>query len=295
MAEGRTVAKGRTVVITGANGFIGRHLVRHFDEAGWSVRALVHRLPGSERPGVEYRAWQLGDPLGTALDGADALIHAAFVPYDRRDASGTNVEGSAQLLAESREAGIGRLIFLSSMSARPGAVSRYGQDKLLIARQFDRPTELVVRPGLVLGDGGLFDRLRRFVEGRRVVPLVGGGHQLFQTVFVEDLASAIVAALERGLDGSVTIAEREPVEFRELLAEIARQSRVRVRFIPVPYRPVAWTMRVAGAVGLRLPVSSDNLLGLRALATDDVSADLERVGVEIRDYRATLRAILAGE
>lgn len=288
------MAEARVIVITGANGFIGRHLVRHFDEAGWTVRALVHRVPEAQRLGVEYRQWQLGDPLGTALDGAGALIHAASVPYDRDDASRTNVEGSARLLAESRGAGVGRVVFLSSMSARLGAISQYGKDKQQIASTFDSPTELVVRPGLVLGDGGLFHRLRRFVEGRRVVPLVGGGHQLFQTVFVEDLASAIVAALERGLDGSVTIAEREPVEFRELLAEIARQRRVRVRFIPVPYRPVAWAMRAAVAVGLRLPVSTDNLLGLRALATDDVSADLERVGVEIRDYRATLRAIFAG-
>jgi nucleoside-diphosphate-sugar epimerase len=288
------VVEAPVIVITGANGFIGGHLVRHFDEAGWTVRALVHRLPGLQRPGVEYRMWQLGDPLGTALDGVDALIHAASVPYDRPDASRTNVEASAQLLAESREAGVGRVIFLSSMSARPGAVSQYGRDKLLIARQFDRPTELVVRPGLVLGDGGLFDRLRRFVERRRVVPLVGGGRQLFQTVFVDDLTSAITVALEDGLHGSITVAEREPVEFRELLAEIARQSGSRVRFVPVPYRPVAWTMRVAGAVGLRLPVSSDNLLGLRALVTEDVNADLERLGIEIRDYRATLRAIFAG-
>jgi nucleoside-diphosphate-sugar epimerase len=288
------VAEVRTAVITGANGFIGGHLVRQFDEAGWAVRALVHRPPIVQRPTVEYRTWDLGEPARAWLDGAGALIHAAFMPYDRPNASRTNIEGTARLLAESREVGVGRVIFLSSMSARAGALSQYGRDKLLIGGQFDRPSELVVRPGLVLGNGGLFDRLRRFVESRRVVPLVGGGHQMFQTVYVEDLAGAIATALARGLDGTVTIAEREPVEFRELLAEMARQSGARVRFVSVPYRPVAWAMRVARAVHLRLPVSADNLLGLRAMMTDDVSSDLGRLGVEIRDYRATLRAIYAG-
>lgn len=288
------MAEVRTAVITGANGFIGGHLVRQFDEAGWAVRALVHRPPIVRRPTVEYRTWDLGEPARAWLDSAGALIHAAFMPYDRPNASRTNIEGTARLLAESREVGVGRVIFLSSMSARAGALSQYGRDKLLIGGQFDRPSELVVRPGLVLGNGGLFDRLRRFVESRRVVPLVGGGHQMFQTVYVEDLAGAISTALARGLDGTVTIAEREPVEFRELLAEMARQSGARVRFVSVPYRPVAWAMTVARAVHLPLPVSADNLLGLRAMTTDDVSSDLGRLGVEIRDYRATLRAIYAG-
>ena len=282
------------MVITGANGFIGEHLVRRFDEAGWAVRALVHRPPEKQRPTVEYRPWDLDEPARPLLDGAAALIHAAFMPYDRPDASRTNIEGTARLLAESRDVGVGRVIFLSSMSARAGALSQYGKDKLLIAGRFDRPSELVVRPGLVLGNGGLFGRLRRFVESRRLVPLVGGGHQMFQTVYVEDLVAAIAAAFERGLDGTITIAEREPVEFRELLAEMARQSGADVRFVSVPYRPVAWAIRAARAVRVPLPVSSDNLLGLRATMTDDVSSDLGRLGVEIRDYRATLRAIYSG-
>lgn len=289
------MAEPRTVVITGANGFVGGHLVRHFDEAGWTVRALVHRMPVAQRRGVLYETWELGVSAAASLDGAEALIHAALVSYDRPGASRANIDGSARLLAEARAAGVRRTVFLSSMSGRLDAGSQYGRDKRHIAASFDGPSDLVVRPGLVLGNGGLFGRIRSFMRHRRVAPLVGGGRQLFQTIYVEDLASAIRAGLARDVSGTVTVAERQPVRFRELLAETARQDGVRVLFVPVPYRPVAWTLRVASAMGLRLPVTPNNLLGLHGLEAEDVAADLDRLGIEIRDYRSTLRAIVAGE
>jgi nucleoside-diphosphate-sugar epimerase len=287
------VAERPVVVITGPNGFIGARLVRHFSSDGWDVRAMVYGEPAQRLPGVTYRQWTLAEPLGDVLDGADCVIHGAFVKYDQKDASRLNVGGSERLLAECRAAGVGRMVFLSSMSARRDALSQYGRDKFRLQEALDGPRELGVRPGLVLGDGGLFHSLQRFVSGRRVVPLVGGG-QLFQTVYIDDLASAIQAGVRLGLSGLVTVAEREPVSFRELLAETARLMGRRVVFVPVPYRAVDLGMRMAGLLRVRLPVSPDNLAGLRGLEAQDVGPDLQRLGIEVRDYRASLRAILSG-
>ena len=281
--------------MTGANGFIGAHLVRHFSSDGWDVRALMHREPAQRLPGVVYRRWTLADPLGQdVLDGADCVIHGAFVKYDQRSASHLNIVGSERLLAECRAGGVGRIVFLSSMSARRDALSQYGRDKFRIQEALDGPRELVVRPGLVLGDGGLFHSLQRFVSGRPVVPLVGGGQQLIQTVHIDDLASAIQAGVRLALSGIVTVAERVPIPFRELLAETARLLGVRVVFVPVPYRAIDFAMRVAALLRVRLPVSPDNLLGLRGLEAQDVGPDLQRLGIDVRDYRASLRAILSG-
>jgi hypothetical protein len=123
---------------------------------------------------------------------------------------------------------------------------------------------------------------------------LSAGGQLIQTVHIDDLASAIQAGVRQGLAGIVTVAEREPVSFRELLAETARLLGRRVIFVPVPYRAVDLAMRVAGLLRVRLPVSSDNLAGLRGLEAQDVGPDLQRLGIEVRDYRASLRAILFG-
>lgn len=282
------------VVITGANGFIGQRLVAGFDAGGWAVRALVHRIPAWPSPGATYVEWRLTETATPSLVGAALLVHAASVRYDDANAGRLNLEGSDRLVTEARAAAVGRLTFVSSMSARDGAPSQYGKDKFEISGLFDGPSDLVVRPGLVLGDGGLFGRLRGFVTRRRIVPLVGGGHQRFQTVHVDDLVAAMVAAATNELSGTLTIAEREPVEFRVLLAELARLLDSHPRFVPVPYGPVAAAMRVARQIGVRLPVSADNLAGLRGLETAHVDADLDRIGVAIRDYRASLRALVEG-
>lgn len=283
------------VVITGANGFIGTNLVSRFNAAGWDVRAMVHRDPVSALAGVAYHSWSLADPLGPQiLDGAECVVHGAFVKYDDPAASDLNILGSRRLLAECRAAGVGRTVFLSSMSARPAAISQYGHDKFLLQSDFGGPRELVVRAGLVLGDGGLFHGLRRAIARGRVIPLVGGGRQRIQTVHVDDLAAAIQAGIRLQLSGTVTVAERQPILFKELLAETARLLRVRAIFIPVPYQAFDLALRVARLLRVQLPVSRDNLLGLRGLQTQDVSPDLDRLGVDVRDYRASLRSITAG-
>ena len=225
------------VVITGANGFIGERLVAGFDRAGWDVRALVHRMPESPAPGATYAEWRLTETATPSLSGAALLVHAASVRYDDPAASRLNLEGSERLVTEARAAGVARLTFISSMSARDGAPSQYGKDKFEISGMFDGPSDLVVRPGLVLGDGGLFGRLRRFVTRRRIVPLVGGGRQRFQTVHVDDLVGRHGrGGLERELAGTLTIAEREPVEFRVLLAEVGATARCPSAVRPGPVR-----------------------------------------------------------
>ena len=182
-----------------------------------------------------------------------------------------------------------RLVFLSSISARHDALSVYGRDKFELESLLRGPRELVVRPGLVLGDGGLFHRIRSIVARRPVVPLVGGGQQLIQTVHIDDLIAAISAAIREGRSGTLTVAEPTPVRFRELLAECAQQMHRRVLFIPVPAPVVALVLVSAERLRIRLPVSRDNLVGLQTTVvakTDDIP------GVDIRDYRSSLASLI---
>ena len=221
--EPSVVADRPVVVITGANGFIGQRLVAGFDDGGWAVRALVHRMPASPRPGVTYAEWRLTETATPSLVGAAAPDPCGLRPLRRPRCEPAQRRGerSAGRRRRGRRA-VGRLTFVSSMSARDGAPSQYGRDKFEIAaavRWSGRPR----RPAGAGPRGWRVVRsLRAFVTRRRIVPLVGGGHQRFQTVHVDDLVAAMVAAASRELTGTLTIAEREPVEFRVLLAELAR-------------------------------------------------------------------------
>src|SRR5438552_795989 len=111
-------------VVTGAQGWLGRCVVRHFEGQGWIVRQIVRRPQGSH----DGFQWTLGEALpDRALAGAAAVIHAAydFASPGWREIQMRNVEGSRLVFRSAAEAGIAKIIFVSSMAAFAGCRSLY--------------------------------------------------------------------------------------------------------------------------------------------------------------------------
>jgi nucleoside-diphosphate-sugar epimerase len=163
-----------------------------------------------------------------------------------------------------------------------------------VERLFDGPADLVLRPGLVLGpDGqGLFQQLLGAAERLHVVPLFAGGRQPLQTVHIDDLSAATVAAVERGLTGTVAVAEPEPITMAEFLRTMVRLRGVRCVFVPLPFAPMLAALRAAERTGIALPLRSESLLGLAGMQRVDVAADLARLGVSVRPAAGSLTDIL---
>ena len=271
-----------TVVITGANGFVGSALMHAFEADGW--RAIGAGRHGCERA-YDLTWTQLPPEL---LDGAGALVHAAYVKNDYR----ANVAGSELLLDEAHRHGVERIAFLSSLAAHDGALSSYGRQKLALERRFARDGALVVRPGLVLGAGSIFGATCEYLHHHRFVPVIGGGKQPMQTVFVGELAEAVVTAVEHGVRGVFTVAEVEPVAFMTFYRELARQLGVAPAFVPVPFWAADAALRAAGLLRLSLPIDRDNLLGLRAMVADR-GPFLQTPSGAVSDYRRNIALALA--
>ena len=285
----------RAVVITGANGFIGSALVRHFSGRGWRVLALC-RAARDQRPvsDVTFREFSLPDGIRDEdFEGGEVLIHCAYVQHSRRcpDSDAVNTRGTERLLALSRTHGYAKFVFLSSLSAHDGAESHYGRHKRELEKIFDPRRDLIVRPGLTLGNGGLARAMFDAVRKSRVVPLVGGGRQPVYTIGVDDLCRAIEGMLERGVSGRYVLAAPEPVTMRELYLGLARKAGVRCVRIPLPYGPVFLVLRAAETLGLDLPITTENLLGLKQLRTFDLAADLQAVGMRPRSFADTLQSV----
>jgi nucleoside-diphosphate-sugar epimerase len=126
----------KVVIITGANGFLGSHLVKHFADKGWQVRALV-RTPKKHisTKQLSYHAYDLTKPLNQDIfKGADYLVHAAYIKHDRHhpNASELNVAAAKRLLAASHACKFKKNVFISSMSAHEEAISMYGKHKFAI-------------------------------------------------------------------------------------------------------------------------------------------------------------------
>ena len=234
------------VAVTGAAGFIGRNLCARLVRAGLRVHALV-RDPQTAPPALDRaasRCFRADLPERferEALAGARAVIHCAYATRetDPARARRVNEAGTRLVLEASREAGVPCFAFLSSQSAREDATSYYGRSKLELERLLSPERDLIVRPGLVLGRGGagLFERMCGWVRGARVVPLFGGGRQPLQTVLIDDLTEAILAAVARGLTGRFTVAEPRPIELGSFLRQLAARLGARPVFVPRPLGP----------------------------------------------------------
>jgi nucleoside-diphosphate-sugar epimerase len=254
------------VLVTGASGFVGGPTCAELRGRGHDVVALVRR-PGSEPPGTRAVRGDLadGDALAAALREAapEGVVHLAAETGSQRDASRieeVNVRGMERLLAACRAAGVGRVVFVSTVVTGDahGAVltedgplpveTPYGRSKQEGERLLrDSGLEgVVVRPGHVYGPGGWFvaefvRRLRR--PGRFAV--VGRGDNFWDMVHVDDVAGALADALERAPACAVYhCVDDRPLPQREFLALAARELGVG------PPRSVpAWLVRLGAGDG----------------------------------------------
>ncbi len=278
-----------TVIITGAGGFIGGSLVERLCARGWRVRALVRRPPGHPLVGVDYFTYSLAKgPPEAAFKGAQFLVHCAFVRHGTAPGADlANLEGARALIAGCRKWDV-KPLFVSSFSAREGTESHYGRMKRQLEAQFDPARDLILRPGLVIGTGGLFGSMDQFTARHRLVPLVGSGRQTLQVIAVDDLCQVIQRGLERGVCGTHWIAHPEPASLREILAALSARHGHRALFLPVPAGPLLMACRLAELLRIHLPVNSDSILGLRQAPPVDTAADMAVFGVQPKGLHACI-------
>ncbi len=279
----------KTIIITGAGGFIGSHLTSYLAGLGVRVRAFGRKTPTLHDPRIAYHPFDLANIQDAGFAGADYLIHCAHESVLGR---GVNVEAAKKIISLCKKHDI-RLIFLSSFSAHEDAESEYGREKLAIERLCDPEKDLVLKLGLVLGPGGgLFGKIVSLLDRLPVVPLVGAGSQMIQTLALEDLGAVMASGIEKNISGAYAIAHPLPVSMKMLYEEIARRLGRTPVFVPVSLSAAFRMARLAEALGFHPPITSENVLGLKHLRVRDTREDVARFGVLLKDWRETLDRFL---
>jgi UDP-glucose 4-epimerase len=260
------------VLLTGASGFVGPHVVEALLAAGYRLR-LAQRSAISGRPGVE--AVVTGDLAGpidwrAALEGVDHVVHMAGLAHAGPGLNEAlyrriNTEATLALSDAAQAAGVGRFVFLSSVKALNGAFDgpaltdadapapddAYGRSKRaaeqgLAARDLDW---VALRPALVYGPGVKANMAALMRLARLPVPLPLGGLAAPRSLLaVENLASAILFALSPGCPARrcYLVADPEPISVAGIVAALRAGAGRRPGLLPVP---AAWLRAAAQLAG----------------------------------------------
>lgn len=228
------------VLVTGASGFVGRMTCAELRGRDHQVGALVRR-PGSEPAGTRPLEGDITDvgSVARAIDSAqpDAVLHLAAETAATKDAERiehVNVQGTRNVVDAAATAGVERFVFCSTVvtgnahgetlteeSTLPvdtvyGRSKQKGED---IVRDSGLRTA-IVRPGHVYGAGGWYEDefVKRLQQPGRLA-VVGKGDNWWDVVRVEDVAVALVMALEKAGDGRVYhVADDHPITFYDFVA-----------------------------------------------------------------------------
>ena len=248
------------VFITGIRGFLGSNLAE-------ALEARRHQVIGSSRDGSNGERStariRLGEPVDPAVFAdADTIVHCAhdFSP----GAMERNVAGSRLLF----DAGRGRRrIFVSSHSAREDAAGEYGISKYRIERMYlaggPAAGETVVRPGLVIGSGGLFRRTLRTIRNLRIVPLVDGGRDTVPVLAIADFCEAMVNLIESGRRSAYNLFNATEPSMREIVDAVLRIGERRALVVPLPFAPAFAAVKAAERWKVPLVFNTESLSTLR--------------------------------
>jgi uncharacterized protein YbjT (DUF2867 family) len=198
------------IVVTGASGYVGSHIVRRLVETGRPVRAFVRSRQSAQKEGrlkgldVDWAEGNVTRPetLSPAIEGASAIIHTVAIAIEKggRTYEEINYQGTVNVVEATRAAGVQRLINISQLGADSSLPYRFLASKGK-AQEYVAASDLdwtAFRPSVIWGPEDEFaNTFARLVPFSPIIfPIVGGEEAKFQPISVEDLVTCIAKALD---------------------------------------------------------------------------------------------------
>ncbi len=249
------------IVVTGANGGVGKNLLAH---VAWSGDAEGVAVVRSERAASSLRGLQGidvrvvsgddADGLAGVVTGASCVVHLAGILIESRTATyqQANVAATEAVVAACRRTGVPHLVLVSAIGADVNSANPYRRSKGEGERavQGSGLNATIIRTPILLGpdSAGAAAVVRAASSG--ATKLLGGGHYVMRPLDLDDLSRAILGACRRPRAGVHLheLAGPEPVAYRDL---IVRAARMMGRDVSIGAVPI-WIAKLGAAIKSRL-------------------------------------------
>lgn len=259
------------VLVTGGTGVVGQSAVTELLREGHSIRVLsrsADEVCKQWPEGVE--AWPAAitdqSELRGCAEGCDVVLHVAGIieespPHNTYET--VNVEGTRTIVREAERCKVGRFIYISSLGADAGT-SAYHRSKRRaeeIVRGFAGGW-IILRPGNVYGPGDdVISLILTMMRTLPIIPVIGGGDDQFQPIWVEDLAAAIGEAVRRtDLHGRVLeLAGDEKTSINAVLDRLGEITGRTPTRMPIPTFLANAGVNMAGMLGVKVPLTESQL------------------------------------
>ncbi|HND49567.1 MAG TPA: NAD(P)H-binding protein [Anaerolineales bacterium] len=279
------------VLVTGGTGFTGSRLIPLLLKNGIQVRALVR--PTSNRSPLSALTveWVTGDladaeSFTAALRGVDALVNIASLGFGHAES----------IVKAAKEAGVKRGLFISTTAIftqlNAGSKSiRLAAEEAIQASGLEYT---ILRPTMIYGsprDRNMW-RLIRLLKIIPIIPIFGDGESLQQPIFVDDVAQAVLLALQNDatIHKSYNIAGKDPLTYNQVIDMVASALGKRVWKLHLPYMPIVRALQFTERMRLRLPIKAEQVLRLnedKSFSYEDAKRDF---GFTSRSFEEGIRA-----
>jgi uncharacterized protein YbjT (DUF2867 family) len=262
------------VLVTGATGFIGPHVVQRLVDDGHVVRVLEHTAGSSATlPSQEAVEGSMTDPasLRRAVDGQEAVVHLVGILSGKpEEFRSVMEEGTRDLLEAAHDAGVERFVLMSALGVTeetkdlvPYYGAKWQMEQDVKASGLEH---VIFRPSFVFGsEGGALGQFKKIAKLAPVTPIPGPGTQRIQPIWTDDVAAYFAAAIEKPEAANRTFELGGPdvVTWNEFWSRLKRAQGAHRPSLHIPFG----LMRVQAAVLEKLPrppVTRDQLKMLAA-------------------------------
>ena len=290
------------ILITGASGFIGSHLVDAMTHAGHNVTACVrnthaakHRWPGIHvEQGDFTRDHSEGNWL-PRLTGIDAVINAVGIIREtgQQTFDALHTQTPIALFRACKQAGVKRVIQISALGADDTAFSQYhlskrAADDVLMSLDLNWT---ILMPSIVYGPGAKSMAFFKAMATLPLIPIIDSGNQPVQPIHINDLCNAVIQLVEPGAPDTLRIemVGPHPVTMKTIYGQLRHWLGLgTARFISMPYGLALVAGRLGGFLG-NTPITPDAIKMLRNGNTADVTPFIQQFGFMPIAFEDTLK------